>query len=316
MPVSPLAPVVEPRDLAPRVYESGRAVGPKRVEWVSPTGDRIDLTGYAHGYGQGPDRTGLGIGPVDLKTDELTVGSTLRSINRPARTLSWVQHVFGNTQPEFDARWNRLLDAFNHDVDGQFVAGQLVVTHFDGRSRYVDAYYAGGLEGAESAGTWTGMYASAPVSLIALDPDFIGVDEVVAATVHGYTPRAFWPIWPLRLMPSQVFESIEVFNPGDRDAWPVITVTGPGSGVVVRNITTGKQVTFTRQLFAGETLVVDMAAKTAVDLEGESWRQFIPFPGSTFWSLPRGGSKLSVAMQGTTSASSVQVTFRPRYAKP
>lgn len=301
---------------APAPSPSVPAAVPKAVSWTSPRGDVIPLTDWARGWGQEWGRSGLGVAPVEVRTDELAVGARFRGQRRLPRTLAWSQLVFGVDQADFDARLRALALAFHHDLGSSWVPGRLTVQHFDGRSRYVDGFYLDGLEGAEEQSSWGMTWARLPIRVQA-DPFWAATDEVVVSARAASVDRPFYgdTFYPLSLGSSQVLGDFDVVNPGDVDAAPVITVTGPGTAPVVRNVTTGKTLTFTRALLAGQQVVVDVAAGTILG-PGGSWRPHISFPGSALWSLVPGRNDLAVSMTGTSAASAVEVRFRPLHLLP
>jgi hypothetical protein len=111
-------------------------------------------------------------------------------------------------------------------------------------------------------------------------------------------------------------------NAGTTSAYPIITVTGPGTLLSVRNETTGKELLFNLYVNAGETITIDLTPdhKTIVS----SWR------GNVISSLLRGSdlmtwclapdpqaaggaNKVSCFMTGTTGASGASATWTARY---
>ena len=105
--------------------------------------------------------------------------------------------------------------------------------------------------------------------------------------------------------------TVVIANAGDLDSYPVVTFTGPCVGPSIENETTGKVCSFPLLILAsGETLTIDMAARTAKigGLSVLSKRR----SGDEFWALVPGNNTI---VAGTTSGSStVQVKYYPRYA--
>lgn len=117
-------------------------------------------------------------------------------------------------------------------------------------------------------------------------------------------------------VPWDIFESaapIAVDNQGDLDSYPVLTFVAGGGGAsdpVFTNTTTGKVMAFTGgaglDLAAGETLVVDMDARTAfvgaTNVLGlrsdasEAW-PLVPGPNDIEFAVGSGGGELTVTFQ-------------------
>jgi hypothetical protein len=110
-----------------------------------------------------------------------------------------------------------------------------------------------------------------------------------------------------------------VTNAGDVEAWPVWTITGPGSGIVLRNLTTGQSMDFgVGALAAGNTVVVDTrpGAKTAVANGSINVFPFLS-AASVLWSLQRGANAVRLEMSGAIAgASGLSLAYRPRYLSP
>ena len=99
-----------------------------------------------------------------------------------------------------------------------------------------------------------------------------------------------------------------IANPGDVEAWPVWSLTGPGQFT----IGVGNVATVTKTLTAGEKLTIDTGARTVLDESGASaWsrlqsRGFAPIPAGT-------SSDVVVTTVDTSSASKVSMSFAPQY---
>lgn len=137
--------------------------------------------------------------------------------------------------------------------------------------------------------------------------------------VASSTPTARWfPIFPLVLGSSEVFGSQGVVNLGDVNAWPVITITGPGSDLVVTHNETGKRIAFDGAGFsldAHQSIVVDTWHATATRSDGTPMLPELSFD-SELWPLPPGESSITVDMAGADQNSSVAFTFTPGWLNP
>jgi hypothetical protein len=139
----------------------------------------------------------------------------------------------------------------------------------------------------------------ATVSLRCPDPTWY--DPTQNTPTHTVTPTALaFPIeFPIQFGPK--FDSTVINNIGDVQTWPVISNDdGAFDGVKIANTTTGKYLNFpTLSVASGETLIVDMGAKTA-ELDGISVVNKLT-PDSQFWSLAKGNNTVVITMQRMTT---------------
>lgn len=188
--------------------------------------------------------------------------------------------------------------------------GRIRVTAPGGDQREITCRYMAGLEGDEQAML---RAQKAPVVFKAHDPYWYATGDTTTTFTVG-TAGSFFPFFPLVLASSEVFTDATVINVGDVDAWPVWTVTGPGSNLVLRNLTTGKQLTLSVTLGASESVSIDTrpGVKTVTHSNGSNL-----FPdlsaNSSLWPLRRGANSVRIELTSATAASSVVLSWRPRY---
>lgn len=104
--------------------------------------------------------------------------------------------------------------------------------------------------------------------------------------------------------------SDKVFNAGNIATPPVFVIHGPVTNPVVQNITSGKEITATASLSAGETLWVDVARRTA-RLNGEdgTLRLDLIDEGNTEWfDLDPGVNELRLTGTGMNTGQTSLVT--------
>lgn len=148
----------------------------------------------------------------------------------------------------------------------------------------------------------------------ASDPYWYAPSDVVTDFVIG-TTASFFPIFPLRLTASELAVDTTVTNAGNVLAWPAWTITGPGSGVVLRNLTSGNEIALTGlELTASETVVIDTRPghKTVTGGDGVNLWPYVS-EESDLWSLQRGVNAIRLEMTGASSESSLRLAYRPRY---
>jgi hypothetical protein len=102
--------------------------------------------------------------------------------------------------------------------------------------------------------------------------------------------------------------SLGLTNVGTALSWPLWTVTGPCNQPVIRNDSTGQQLAFGQRLQDGDTLVVDVAARTV--LLGGASRRYALLPRSTWFGLPPGNTTIGFDALDPGEAGTLMVTWR------
>jgi hypothetical protein len=98
-------------------------------------------------------------------------------------------------------------------------------------------------------------------------------------------------------------------NEGTAVAWPVWTITGPCTQPVIRNDSTGQRLAFGLRLLDGETLVVDVAARTVL-LGGSASRRSALLPRSAWFGIPPGGMAVGFDALDPAEAGTLTVSWR------
>lgn len=144
----------------------------------------------------------------------------------------------------------------------------------------------------------------------ACDPFWYDAADTQVDYVVG-SPATFFPIFPLRLSSSEVFADSAVDNTG-KFTWPVWEIRGPGTGVALRNLTSGKLSSLSRPLLAGESATFDTreGVKTITLQDGTN---LFPFFSGTLWPLASGSNAIRVEMSGATSDSRVTLRYKRRF---
>ena len=138
-------------------------------------------------------------------------------------------------------------------------AGRIRVLSPVGDQREIVCRYSGGGELEEKVGDDSGPdWQRFPITFLAHDPYWYDVSAIEQTFTITAAAPSFFPILPIHLSASELAVDSSVDNTGDEDAWPVWTITGPGSGIKLTNQTTGR---FTwlpgLALAAGQVLVID-----------------------------------------------------------
>ncbi|MFD0853931.1 phage tail protein, partial [Actinomadura adrarensis] len=182
------------------------------------------------------------------------------------------------------------------------VPGTLTVEAPDGSRRSIAAFYNGGLDGEEDPMDDLMLCSQVfpRLEFLALDPYWTGGTVSDQWKADAGTPW-FGPL-PLRLSPSQVLGNVTVDLPGDADAYPVWTITGPGVPII-QNVTTGRGFEFRGDapIDAGRTVTIDTRPDRLTvldDLGNDLYASLEPFPD--MWSLEPGANELQVELTGST----------------
>jgi hypothetical protein len=263
---------------------------------------------------------GLGAPPIAVLEDKLPYapGTALRRISTGPAVIE--------LPVEIAAATTALLDALLDTVRGWLLPGTerssspgtvfLRVTRSDGAQREIEAVYAGGLEGDGAAGVDT--WQDAVLTLRAPDPYWRDVTATTFDFTSGEGISSWFPYWPYNLTPSAVFAEQSVTNSGQAEAWPVWTITGPGTDPTLTNLTTGEVLALDLALGAGDVVTIDTSergakAKTIADQDGANLWPFAS-PTSVLWPLERGLNSIRVEMGNTDGSSSVDLSYRRRWA--
>jgi hypothetical protein len=274
-------------------------------EWVDPDGVVIDLDVLASGL------SGRFLPPIAFSEESvpLQAGSRLRQVRPLARDVALPFIVVSSDPVAKRMALRRLAAAMDPTRgDGRLRCG------FAGQMRELRCRYAGGFDLDESADLSTPEVQRALVVFRAFDPFWY--DQAVTAVTVGPTQASFFPILPLRLSGSEVYADTEVDNDGDVETWPLWTVTGPGVGPVLRNLTTGKAIDLTGvSLGAGETVEIDTRPgfKTVRRGDGSNLYGEMVTPPSSLWPLVKGSNSLRLEMSATTADTSFALRYQRRW---
>lgn len=286
------------------VPAGGDPVGEETV-WIDPAGSMTPLAVEWRA-------TGRFAPSVEIEEDSVPgqPGARIRAVRHGPREFSLALWIEGDDEGDLRTQMRSLV----YSMDAVRGDGRIRVTSPLNDQREITCRVVGGLEMSEVLGENSGPTAQRAVATFrAVDPYWAAVSDV-AETFTSASPPSFFPFFPLRLASSEVFTDTTITNSGDVEAWPIWHVYGPGSALVLRNLTTGQLLELTVSLAVNEYVVIDTrpGAKTVAKNDGTNL-----FPNlstsSALWPLQAGSTSLRVEMAGTTSDSSVRLTFRPRY---
>lgn len=243
-------------------------------------------------------------------------GSRLREAKTLAREVAIPIILSSSSSAELRTLVRQWLGRLNVDRGD----GKIRVTAPAGTVRELSCRYAGGMEVVEAVGVGGQRFQKAVVVFRAADPYWYDQsDTEVTYTLGGVIAATFFPFFPLVLLASEVFTSTSIALTDDDiapiAAWPRWSITGPGSGIVVRNVTTGKRIALSTVLVAGQGIEIDTRPGTKTVKAAVSGTNLYSdlSSDSSLWPLVRGTNAITVEMSGATAASKVVLKYKKRY---
>jgi hypothetical protein len=276
----------------------------------------IDADGAATILDPEWDVSGRGLPPSRL--DEFTVpgqpGSVLRKVTDGPRDEQWVVWLTAGTESELWTKRRNLLYA----MDPERGPGTLRVQTAVGDTREIVCTVVDGLAVVEKLGDTSGPEGQQLTLTFRAHRPYWKDTSPQAAGPWGPDPdaSAFFPIFPLNLIASEVFRQVTVDNGGEVPAWPIWTVHGPGADIGVKNLTTGKQLLMPgSSLGAGEVLTIDTrpGKKTLLNAAGDSYWTYVQGVNA-LWSLAKGSNDIQLEMSDAVlGVSEVSMQYHREY---
>jgi phage-related protein len=147
--------------------------------------------------------------------------------------------------------------------------------------------------------------ADAPIWSYELLSDLVAPDEV--ANVGRTYPLSFARDYADITTPDA---QVEATNEGNVPSPARLTITGPLTNPTIRNETTGEDLVLTYTLGAGETLVVDMGARSVL-LNGTANRySAVNWELTDWWLLAPGSNDISFANASYSAGASLLIEWR------
>lgn len=244
--------------------------------------------------------------PVTISTVRVpqAQGGRFRFARHEERLVTLPVVVPGPTEGRDELRrWARALDPLKGE-------GTLTVVQGDHAGRQIVCAYEAGLDTFAEEYPLLGLTT---LGFRAADPYWQdSIEQSLVATIasSGYT---WFPFPPLVLGASDVFAVTTIQNTGDVNAWPTITVVGPGTELNIANTTTGQSWQLTGAISAGSTLVVDhRPGRKSARLDGANVFGRLT-DASTLWPLVPGPNRVSIGFGNVAVGSKVTFAWRNRW---
>lgn len=290
-----------------------------RFTWYDAAGNTTALSGLAEtgqveGIGVLDGVRGLEMPPYALISDEVPLqpGARFRNLKTLPREVDLPLLVRSTSEVGL----RLLLRTLRRALDPARGNGTLAVTAPDGAGRYLTCRYTGPWTGDLSADVYYVEALQFLATFQALDPYFYDAGPQVVSFGIGTSIVPFFPFFPLRLNASGVLGDVAVTNTGDVEAWPVWTITGPGSNIILRNMSVIPQgvIEVDTTLTAGQQLIIDTRPghKTVTGPGGTNLYGAVN-ANSSLWSIPVGAYLVRVEITGATVDTTARLEWTPRF---
>jgi hypothetical protein len=258
--------------------------------------------------------------PVEFEEDGVPgqPGMRFRDVRHGLKEFTQTVWITGTSETDLRTQIRNMV-AVMDPTRGQ---GILRVTAPGGDQRQIRCFYSGGLGLTETLGADSGfLFQRVTLTFRAHSPYW----EATTVTTHQYftsdVPLSSFlgdPFFPLRLTSSEIVVDETLTNTGDVEAWPVVTITGPGGVIRLHNYTTDKTFSLGDYHILNGVVVVDTrpGVKTVIRNVDENLWPYVT-QASAMWSLARGDNHIGLEMVSSTPGySNLKFEYTAQYLSP
>lgn len=270
-----------------------------------------DATSGITYYYQGDQ--GFGLAPMHRITQRgpMQHGDTDVDFRLDPRILQLPVFAVTSSVDDYYVARGRLLSVFSPSN----AVGTLTVTTSTW-SRSIDVKVLGGM--AFDTDPQVGYTLKAVIQLRADDPTWY---DVTLLTINGSsgiagTPTAYPVVYPRTYGTANINATTTYEYDGTWQTFPVITATGPITGLVITNNTTGQVITTTGSIAAGRTYTYDLryGKKTVYDdLGNNQIATVVSSSNLATWSIVTGINSISITASSSSAPASVIITYYTRF---
>lgn len=182
--------------------------------------------------------------------------------------------------------------------------------------RAIDCVTLGGMD--FNVDPATGWHVRTVVQLRASDPTWYNPTPVSGGATPSIagTPTPVPLTIPWTAGASTINSTITTTNTGTWISYPIITVIGPISNLVITNTTTGDKIEVSGTVSSGDTWTFDLryGRKTVIDQTGANKASTITADSSlATFAIERGANAITVSGTSAGSTSSVSIIYYTRY---
>ena len=290
---------------------------PLQIDYIDPDGNDWNLgdESMQNGYACSAI-TGIEGLPVSMQTIPMLDGTSIPSLYLPQPgTITIAIAVTcpaSGLEGDYYANLDAVARAFYNRRNEQPAPGYLRIQRPDGSSRQVAVYTTSGLNTPE-----VGISNDTIYTLTLQTPDPYWSDLIQQTANYSISPASgILPLLPVFLAGSTVIGTNTVVNGGNAQAWPIWTITGPGTPTM-QNLTTGRKWSMNTVIQAGHVVqvVTKPGQQMAVDTTtgANMWDNLVLSSLRDLWSLMAGSNQISIAMSGSTLATSVNLAWTNRW---
>lgn len=290
---------------------------PLGLTYVDPDGQSWPLSDRNSGV-VATACAGIGGPPRSLTAVSLPSGGAIPQFYRRAtRPITIGVFVEGATQGEFLARMDAWALALWNERNGDPAPGTLIVARPDGTSRQIPVMCTDGADQSDDDATKSGLtWSTFALTFQALES--LWEDATAIDLTFGVAPAAgIPPMPPIALAPPTLLGQNTIVNSGDAEAYPVWTITGPGTPTLA-NTTTGRSFGLGVALGSGETVTVDTrpTMQSAVDGTGaDRWGDLVKSSPRDLWPLVPGTNVLNLDLASSGAGSQVVLSYTRRWLR-
>lgn len=240
-------------------------------------------------------------------------GTRLRALRFDARNVIipvWFESVSLDAHRELLRAWSRRLNPRRGGGKLRARTGAVM--------RELGVRFVAGLGDDESYPHFT----EAKLLFHAADPYWYDVDYTVQTFGVGGVAEPFFALPDptsgsfLTLATSTIALTQAVDNNGDVETWPLWTITGPAASVMVRNVSTGQELTIVVALLDGEVVTIDTRPGVKAITKNGVNRFDMLGSLSALWSLQPGVNVVQVELPLASAASAVRLSYAGRWLSP
>jgi hypothetical protein len=240
-------------------------------------------------------------------------GARRRQTQFGVREVVLPLEVFGGSEIGLRTRLRELVRAF----DPTRGDGILRSTGPDGTVRQITCRYSTGMEVVEGLDL-LGNVQRAALVFAAADPFWYDTGPVTSTFTTGAAANFLGdPFLPIKLASDTILGEQTVINDGDVETWPIWTVAGPATSIVLENVTTGEVIDLPIVLTAGQSVVIDTRPFRKTVRRDDGTNLFGSLTtDSSLWSLGEGSTTIRAEVPGSTTDTFVTLVYARRWLAP
>ena len=280
------------------------------VKWISPKGEEIDLNDGVNTHVLvGVEKDLMPEFKLIEQRSPVVAGTIVQAVTVEPRKLYLPIMIIDDDRAEAMTRARALMRTLDPTAgDGRLIFSQ------DGVDRVLACRYEGGFTDDGNGDMQQANFVKAMLTFYAGDPYWQDAAAQSFTFEGGTVGSSFFPILPITLVNPNIYAAEKVNNVGDVEAWPVITIKGPGRNPVIKNLTTGKSMEFGLTLSRSSKLIIDTRPryKTVRLATGQNMFYTIK-PGSSLWPLVKGSNQVQIGLLDPDIDSEIIFSFTCRY---